>query len=247
MRKVLIGVLVLLVVVAGVVYYALSNLDEIVKELVEKTGSNVLGTAVTVQSVDIAISEGRGTIKGLSVANPPGYSNKPAFAFAEITIDIASARVIERIYAEAPEIRIESKGAESNLKTLLDNISGARQGEPRAADPEQPEPDLKEEREEPEKQPLTLRIDLVEIEAARATVVAAELEQPVEVVIERLRFTDLNGTPRRLARQLARQLIAQVLAEAAREALMTKGRQVLESAGENLDQKLKGLLEKLSN
>ena len=87
----------------------------------------------------------------------------------------------------------------------------------------------------------------MEIEAARATVVAAELEQPVEVVIERLRFTDLNGTPRRLARQLARQLIAQVLTEAARETLMTKGRKILESATENLDKKVKGLLEKLSN
>jgi len=138
MRKVLIGMLVLLVVVAGVVYYALSNLDEIVKEVIEKTGTSVLGTPVTVQSVDIAVSEGRGTIKGLSVANPPGYSSEPAFAFAEITIDIASVRVIERIYAEAPEIRLESKGAQSNLKTLLDNISETRGGDPNAADPEQP-------------------------------------------------------------------------------------------------------------
>jgi len=66
----------------------------------------------------------------------------------------------------------------------------------------------------------------------RVTVIGADAEQHIEQMSKR---------------QLARQLIAQVLAEAAREALMTKGRQVLDSAADNLDQKVKGLLEKLSN
>src|SRR6516164_147850 len=57
-RAVAIAIAVVLVVIAGAVYYVYTSLDSIVKLAIERYGSELTGTAVHVESVKLALREG---------------------------------------------------------------------------------------------------------------------------------------------------------------------------------------------
>ena len=100
MRKVILIFLgVVVVVVAAAAYFMFTNLDSIVKGLIEEFGSEAAGTKVQVGKVDISLSKGKATITKLTVANPPGYSPDPAIALGQITIEIdTDTGVIKEIH-----------------------------------------------------------------------------------------------------------------------------------------------------
>lgn len=75
MRKIILIVVAVLVVAIGAgVAFLSSNLDSIVKKVIETAGTEVAGVKVSVGDVKISLSEGKATIAGLTVANPPGFS-----------------------------------------------------------------------------------------------------------------------------------------------------------------------------
>jgi len=125
-----------LVLVAGALLLLTQNLDILVKRAIENYGSETAGTAVRVADVSIVIRDGRGTLRGLTVANPPGYSPAPLFALNDIdlTIDTLSLTskvpVIEelRIGATAFRYELDAEG-HSNLGMLQRNVkSSAKSG-----------------------------------------------------------------------------------------------------------------------
>ena len=110
MKKLLIiAAVVLLVVIVGVGVYLYNSIDTIVKAAIEKYGSEITGTKVSVGSVDISLKTGRGTIRDVEVHNPKGFSSGAVFRLGEITVDIDVASlnkdpvVIERVAILAPE------------------------------------------------------------------------------------------------------------------------------------------------
>lgn len=132
MKKVLIiFVAVVVLIVAGVVYM-LSNIDSLVAKAIEKHGSEVTQTSVSVSGVELSLSEGRGSIKGLSVESPDGFDVREAFSLGNITldIDIQSLRgepiIIDEIRVSAPVVNVEVKetGA-SNIDELRKNVEAS--------------------------------------------------------------------------------------------------------------------------
>ena len=82
--KITLFTLLLVVIAIGAsVFYVINNLDSLVKNAVEKYGSEATQTAVRVESVKITLKEGSSVIKGLSVANPAGFEAKYAFSLGE--------------------------------------------------------------------------------------------------------------------------------------------------------------------
>ena len=77
-KKILIGVVVLLVIVAAAIYFLFSNLDSIVKAMIEKYGTEAAQSDVRVDSVKISLTTGEASLGGLSVANPKGFSSAKA-------------------------------------------------------------------------------------------------------------------------------------------------------------------------
>ena len=74
MKKIILGLfLVILIAIAGGLYYVLSNLDALVEAAIEKHGSEATQTAVLVDSVKIDLASGAGGISGLTIANPKGF------------------------------------------------------------------------------------------------------------------------------------------------------------------------------
>lgn len=130
MRKIIIVVaaIVLIVVVAAVVYL-LTNINSLVANAIEKHGSAVTETRVRVAGVEIALRQGRGTIKGLRVANPNGFKAGDAFTLGDITadIDVKSVRsnpiTLDEIRIQAPIVSAEiTKSGRSNIDELRKRV-----------------------------------------------------------------------------------------------------------------------------
>ena len=130
MKKIILSlVLLVIVAIAGGVYYVMSNLDGLIKEAIETYGSQATQTAVRVDSVKIKLADGSGGISGLTIANPKGFTFPNAFSLGEtrLGIDLQSLQeepyVINEIAVIAPEIYVEvDKDNNTNLNVLKDNL-----------------------------------------------------------------------------------------------------------------------------
>jgi hypothetical protein len=73
-KKVILGAAVVIVaaVAVGVALVA-SRLGNIAGHIIEDYGSATTGTDVSVRSVDVEATRGRGEVKDLTIANPPGF------------------------------------------------------------------------------------------------------------------------------------------------------------------------------
>ena len=120
------AVVVLLVAIGA---YVVLNSDRLIKEAIEKYGSAYLGTEVTVSSVELSLTEGSGTLRGLRIANPDPFTGPPAFQLGEVRLVIDPAQisseliVIEQIVVDAANVAVQARGRQTNLQQLLDNLN----------------------------------------------------------------------------------------------------------------------------
>ncbi len=226
-KIVLFLILAVLLFIAGSVIYVLTNLNSIVKQAIEKYGSEATKTTVSVSSVDIKLAAGQGAIRGLDVANPTGFTAPSIFRLHNIAIriDVKSVTktpiVIQDIRITAPEVFYEmNKSGASNLDSLTKNLQSS-QGE------EQKQPAEKKAKGKEVRlfiRKLTLEQGKVE---AR---IAALGDKPIMLDLPRLELTDIgrNGgaTPSDVAKTVATALAeetARVVARSQGEKYMRKG------------------------
>jgi hypothetical protein len=124
-RKMVISFAVLAVIGIAVVVWIGGSLNSIVKAGVEKYGPRITETNVQLASVKLQVREGRGTLRGLRIANPEGFSRADAVSLGEITLDLDVATlgkepiVIETIRVAGPELLLEiSKDGKTNLGAI---------------------------------------------------------------------------------------------------------------------------------
>ena len=127
----LFSLLLVVVAIGAGLFYVLNNLDSLVKNAIEKYGSEATQTAVRVESVKITLKEGSSVINGLSVANPAGFEAKYAFSLGKIGNKISidslgkDVLVIDDITIRAPEVYFEvNKKRQTNLNELKKNLLG---------------------------------------------------------------------------------------------------------------------------
>jgi len=117
----------LVLLIAGGTWYMLSGAGDFIRVQIEQQGSKYLGTAVSVVHVELAVTEGRMTIRDLKVKNPPGFSNEDAFSVESITLDLGELinepYVVQTISIDAPEILYEvDESGQGNLMALKNNL-----------------------------------------------------------------------------------------------------------------------------
>ncbi|HVW21722.1 MAG TPA: hypothetical protein VHC86_10950 [Opitutaceae bacterium] len=109
-------------------------LGSIVKSGVNRFGPELTQTPVHLEGADISPLSGSGTLTGLAVGNPKGWSQADAFSFSKIHISVApgsvfgSPVVVNEVVIEKPEILYETKVVSSNLGDLLKNLENATGG-----------------------------------------------------------------------------------------------------------------------
>lgn len=211
MKQVLLGIVVmLLLLVGGGLYFVYTNLDGIVERAIEDAGSQAAGSDVRVDSVDVDLLAGSATVRGFTLANPPGYSDEAMLRFAELAVvlDLASLNSggtnlhIVSITARDPHLLYEARDGTSNLDTMRANVASGDEPPPDTTGPQ-----------------MQLAIDSIVIENIGATVSSDLLPQPAAVDLGDVRLQNLQGTPDEIAQQVLRPLLTQLAANAGRVAL----------------------------
>lgn len=250
MKKIVLGAVLVLVISVGFgVYYLLSNLDGIVKTAIETYGSQATQTAVRVKSVQIVLKDGSGTIRGLTVGNPPGFAAQQAFSLGEIStqIDLKSlseeVTVIEFVTVRAPKVFFELNGAgKNNLSELKEKLSSGASGSSAASSPNQ------SSGAEPK---LIIRKLLFVDGSIHASVVP--LDKDYELRLPKIELNNLGGkngaTPTQIAEQVLKILTDRALAEVKKKGIDQYRAQLedevnkrLEAEKEKIGDKLKGVL-----
>jgi hypothetical protein len=120
---------VLLLIVVGVFVYLALNTNSIVKNAIEKIGSQYLGAPVRVGAVDISLKDGRGTLKDLEIGNPPGYAGPYAVrvGLVSMTVDVAGSNaaliVLKTVAVDGAQVAAIAKSKEdTNLGALARNV-----------------------------------------------------------------------------------------------------------------------------
>ena len=128
MKRWAIGFALVFAVLAGGAYWLYTSLDFVVKSAIERFAPDILGVPVSVRSVKLSTADGHGTLRGVEIGNPPGYSAPRAARVGAITVGVDPATirddvvVIREILVEAPEIAYEVKGGTNNLEAIQRNI-----------------------------------------------------------------------------------------------------------------------------
>lgn len=132
MKKALLLIGVILLALLIVVFVAgRFFLGSIVKEGVNRIGPRVTGAPVTLDNAQVAPFSGSGTLTGLTISNPPGWSDRPAFQLGEVKVDVEPASlfgdhiVVNDVTIEDPTINYETRLVTDNIRDLIRNIEKA--------------------------------------------------------------------------------------------------------------------------
>ena len=129
MKKVLIGVVVVLLILGGGVVYVFMNAGGIIKQVVEDVGSEATKTKVTLNKVDLSIQSGEAALRGFQMGNPSGFKTAKAMSFGIVSVKIdpdsvtKDVIVVREILIEKPEITYEFASAGgSNFDAIQKNV-----------------------------------------------------------------------------------------------------------------------------
>ena len=121
----------MVVVLTGVlIFFLIFSMDSLVTMAVEKYGSAALQTEVTLDKTQISLKSGKGTLRGLRVANPKGFETATAFQLGEVSMTLDATTitkgtvVIKEIVIAAPQVTYELGPEGSNLDALQRNATG---------------------------------------------------------------------------------------------------------------------------
>ena len=128
MKRIVIGLLAVVAVVAVGIVYLYSSLGTIIVNAVEKYGTEIVGAKVSLASADVSASDGTGSLKGLHVRNPQPFATDAAVRLGEVrvSIDIKSlgSNVIHvrEVRIAQPQITYELSGSGSNIDAIQRNV-----------------------------------------------------------------------------------------------------------------------------
>lgn len=197
--QVLVAVIIILAIGGLILSF---SMDRIVKSNIEQTTSSMLDTSVEVSDASISILDGTGSIDGITIQNPEGFSDNPAVKLQQISIKmdlptlLSDTVVIESIEIKQPEVYFEQNGAAINLERLSESLN------------EGPSTDIN----------LIVDYLLVEEGLIKLTTETDEVEN-VETTFDRFELTDIGREGNNTIEQTVRQILRPVLERAAREAV----------------------------
>jgi hypothetical protein len=119
---------IVLLVLAAVAVYVLTNSAVLIERGIERYGSTYLGVAVDVGEVEVLLAEGSAIVHGVVVGNPPGFSGPPALNVPRMYIDLDMSRtssaliVLESVAIEGAAVTALLQGRQSNLQWILDHL-----------------------------------------------------------------------------------------------------------------------------
>ena len=224
MKKFAIAIVLVALIVGGALVYVGSNLDSIVKGLIEAHGSAATGTPVRVAGVSIDLAAASGGISSLAVGNPDGFpGNAIEMEAFSISLDPASLKsdviVIEDVTVRGARLNVLQQANGNNLQQLIRNLD--RPASTDAADDGGPG--------------KKIVINRFTLEGASASLSAPDFDEVREVTIPTITLRNIgkssNGaTGTEVARHVLEPVFEEALESAAVQAIKDKASDALDDA-----------------
>ncbi len=247
-KRLLVGLVLLLVIAFGLGYFYLGTLA---KSGIEYGGEYALKTSVDVDSVTLSPLNGHGSIRGLTIANPAGYSGENAFELAVVEVEVNVASVfselveINLLRIAQPQINYEAKLGEDNLRALMANLPSGDSA-PSASEPS-----------EPGKQVLLKRVEILGSQLSLVTALGSTPITLPDIVLNDIGGPGQGASIAEAAETVISELLASIAAanipdlEQLKDEVEEKARQELEKIEQDLGDKVQESLgtsvEDLSN
>ena len=238
MKKFLIAIIVVLIIaIAGAIYYLISNLDAIIEAAIEQFGSDAVKTSVEVDKVETWLSEGTAVVYGVTIANPDGFSMPLAFSLDEIAVDINLEKTdkeviaIDLINIAAPRVFYEiNEQRQGSLNILKDNL-GISGGTSRTGASPGTEPSSGSA--------VPLQLDIARFEFKDASLHAKVVPlkgKTYDLKLPSLLLTDLKGTPEQISRQVLDKMIDHAKNEIRKQGLDKELAEIKARAQQRIDE-----------
>lgn len=128
MKKLLIGVLVIVAIGAGAMYYLSSNAGGMIKDGVETYVPPIIGAKVALGDVKLDPANGAAALTGLMIGNPEGFKTEHAFKIDNMSVklDVASLTSdvihINEVRLDAPDMIYEIGSNGNNIGKIQENV-----------------------------------------------------------------------------------------------------------------------------
>ena len=235
-RKILILTGVLVVAMAAVIFFVVTNINWIVKSAIEHYGSEAAQTSVGVSSVSIKLTEGSGAIEGLTVANPRGFSSSHVLSLGSISVRIeprtvtSGVVVIDEVRITAPQVVFEMNDSRvSNVDVLKKNIESQGPPVPKRS------PGAKKAADREKR----LRIKKLIIEAAKVDVRVAG-QKPQTVTLQKIEITDIGGHEGATAEEATRRILSAIVGQVTNEVGRAGAKRLLQKGAERALERYQG-------
>ncbi len=236
MKKFVILAVVIVALAGGGVLFLSNSLNGIVKAAMETHGTRVAGSDVRVSSVDIDLRPARGAVGELTVANPDGFSGRPAISLGGIEVDLNAEDLkgepfgIEEIRVTEPFVRLELDGTGStNLDRLKENVEAYA---PKSSG-DAPAPRIRVKR-------FVVSGGTLALDASAMG--GKESERPLPEIV----LTNVGGSEGVPADQAAQELLRAVLRQSAQRAVVDELKNLAgDKLGDSVGDAVGGILDKL--
>jgi uncharacterized protein involved in outer membrane biogenesis len=234
-KIVLIVTAAIIAVIVALAALLVTNLDRMIKSAIEQYGSEATGTAVRVGSVKIELTRGKGSIRRLIVANPPGFTAPHLFSLNAISVIVdprtaaSDVVVIDEVRLAGPQVIYErNEAGQSNVDVIRKNLDSAI-------------PSGSAEEGSAKGKERKLRIRKLVIENGTVEVRVAGLGgRPRTAALPRVEMHDIGGAAGAAPEQVARQVMTRVLSEAAGQAAEAGAEKLLEKGLNRLMREMQG-------
>ncbi|MEZ5759035.1 MAG: hypothetical protein R3D86_12515 [Emcibacteraceae bacterium] len=128
MKKLLIGILVLVVIGGGAMFYLSSNAGDMIRHGVITYVPPIIGADVELAKVDLDPANGAASVTGLVIGNPEGFKSSHAFKIDNMSVklDIKSLTSdvihINEIRLDAPDMIYEIGTKGNNIGKIQENV-----------------------------------------------------------------------------------------------------------------------------
>jgi len=128
MKRVVMGISVLIVILVVGVLVLYSSLGAIITKAVNTQGPEIVQAPVDLKKTEIDATSGKGTLRSLVIGNPEGFETETLFKVDEIQITVdtdsitSDTVVVKEISIQAPEITYEMGEHGSNIDAIQRNI-----------------------------------------------------------------------------------------------------------------------------
>jgi uncharacterized protein involved in outer membrane biogenesis len=144
MKRVLLGLLVLVLIGLAAVYL---SIDQIVSGAIERNATRALGVDTKVGFLRLSPFDGELKVSSFTIDNPPGFAGKHFLAFDALELKTVLGTLrsdvvhVPLFRLEGVEVSLERQGNQSNTDAILANLksfekSGHAEGEPPPKGPE---------------------------------------------------------------------------------------------------------------